>query len=88
MLSIFKNAEFNTNNSQLFFASHNPETFDLLDLGQAYIVERPDSYSSVYKLSEIEDLKKRDNLKKKYRLGMFGGTPDVVDFDYKLKQLL
>lgn len=88
LLSIFKNAEYNIKNSQLFFASHNPETFDLLDLDQVYIVERPDSYSSVYKLSEIEDIKKRDNLKKKYRLGLFGGTPDVVDFDYKIKQLL
>ncbi|KKP68644.1 MAG: Abortive infection protein [Candidatus Moranbacteria bacterium GW2011_GWE1_35_17] len=88
LLSIFKNEEFNAKNAQLFFASHNHETFDLLELDQAYIVEKTDSSSTVYKLSEIEDLKKRDNLKKKYRLGMLGGISDAVAFDHKLKQLL
>jgi len=88
LLSIFKNQEFNTKNAQLFFASHNHETFDLLELDQAYILEKEDSCSTIYKLSEIEDLKKRDSLKKKYRLGMLGGTPDSTNFDYKLKQLL
>jgi hypothetical protein len=88
LLSIFKNEEFNTQNAQIFFASHNHETFDLLELDQAHIVEKTDSSSSVYKLSEIEDLKKRDNLKKKYRLGILGGVPDATTFNYKLKQLL
>lgn len=88
LLSIFKNQEFNTKNAQLFFASHNHETFDLLELDQAYILEKENSCSSIYKLSEVEDLKKRDSLKKKYRLGMLGGTPDSTNFDYKLKQLL
>ena len=88
LLSMFKSKEFNAKNAQLFFASHNHETFDLLELDQAYIVEKVDSCSSVYKLSEIEDLKKRDSLKKKYRLGMLGGVPDATVFDYKLKQLL
>ncbi len=88
LLSIFKNEEFNTKNAQLFFASHNHEMFDLLELDQAYIVEKVNSCSSVHKLSEVEDLKKRDSLKKKYRLGMLGGTPDATNFDYRLKQLL
>jgi AAA15 family ATPase/GTPase len=88
LLSIFKNEKFNTNNSQLFFASHNHETFDLLELDQAHIVEKTSSGSSVYKLSEVEDLNKRDIVKKKYRLGIIGGVPDVVLYDYKLKQLL
>ncbi len=88
LISIFKNPEFNTKNAQLFFASHNHETFDLLELDQAYIIEKIDSCSSVYKLSEIENLKKRDSLKKKYRLGMLGGVPDATTLDYKLKQLL
>ncbi len=88
LISIFKNTTFNTKNAQLFFASHNHETFDLLELDQAHIVEKTDSETSIYKLSDVEGIKKRDNLKKKYRLGMFGGAPDIVAFDYKLKQLL
>ena len=88
LLSLFKSKEFNTKNAQLFFASHNHDTMDLLDLDQTYIVEKMDSSSAVFKLSEVENLKKRDNIKKKYRLGMLGGAPDVSLFDYKLKQLL
>lgn len=88
LLSLFNNKEFNTKNAQLFFSSHNHDTFDLLQLDQAYIVEKKDSGSFAYKLSEVENLKKRDSLKKKYRLGMLGGTPDISTFDYKLKQLL
>lgn len=88
LLSLFKNKEFNTKNAQLFFASHNHDTMDLLDIDQTFIVEKESSSSIVYKLSEIEDVKSRDNIKKKYRLGMFGGVPDVSLFDYKLKQLL
>jgi hypothetical protein len=88
ILSLFRNKEFNTKNSQLFFASHNHDTMDLLDIDQTHIVEKENSSSIVYKLSEVEDDKNRDNIKKKYRLGMFGGTPDVSLFDYKLKQLL
>ncbi len=88
LLSIFKSEEFNANNAQLFFASHNHETFGLLELDQAYIVEKINSFTSVYNLAEVEDLKKRDNLLKKYRLGLLGGVPDSTAFDYKIKQLL
>lgn len=88
LLSIFANKEFNLKNSQLFFASHNHDTIDLLDINQTFIVEKMDISSSIYKLSDIENVKQRDNIKKKYRLGLFGGTPDISLFDYKLKQLL
>lgn len=88
LLSLFKNKEFNIKNAQLFFASHNHDVFDLLELEQAYIVEKTDSSTYAYNLSEVKDLKKRDNLKKKYRLGMLGGTPDAASFDYRLKQML
>jgi hypothetical protein len=88
ILSLFKNREFNTQNAQLFFASHNYDTMDLLEIDQALIVEKENSSSTVCKLSEIKDAKSRDNIKKKYRLGMFGGVPDISLFDYTLKQLL
>ena len=88
LLSIFKNPDFNIKNAQVFFASHNHETFDLLELDQAHLVEKTGTGSIVFKLSEIEDLKKRDNLKKKYRLGILGAVPDVVSFDHRLKQVL
>ena len=88
LLSLFKNSAFNSKNAQLFFASHNHEAFDLLEIDQAFIVEKENICTTVYKLAEIDDLKKRDNIKKKYRLGMLGGVPNTASLDYKLKQLL
>lgn len=88
LLSLFKNNEFNSKNAQLFFTSHNHETFDLLEQDQSHIIEKIDTSTTVFKLSEVEDLQKRDNLKKKYRLGMFGGVPDIIGLEYSLKQLL
>lgn len=88
LLSLFKSKEFNLKNSQLFFASHNHDTIDLLDISQTFIVEKSGVSSFVYKLLDLEDVKQRDNIKKKYHLGLFGGMPDVSLFDYKLKQLL
>lgn len=88
IISLFKNKTFNKNNSQIFFASHNHETFDLLELDQVFIVEKNNENTFAHKLSEISDLNKRDNLKKKYRLGILGGVPDVVDLDFKLKEFL
>lgn len=88
LLALFKDKEVNRNNAQIFFASHNHNTFGLLGLDQAFIVEKTLSYSEYYKVSDIEDIKKRDNIKKKYGLGLLGGSPDVGLFDYVLKQSL
>ena len=88
LLQLFVSDGTNLKHAQLFFSSHNHETLDLLEQDQAHIVEAVDASTTVFKLSEVEDLQKRDNLKKKYRLGMFGGVPDVIDFTYKIKQLL
>jgi len=88
LVGLFKDKERNKNNAQIFFASHNHNTFDLLELDQAYIVEKTLSYSEAYKVSEVEGIKKRDNIKKKYGLGLLGGSPDVELFDYVLKQVI
>lgn len=88
LLSIFVKKEFNEKNSQLIFSSHNHETFDLLMQDQVHIVEKKDDSTSVFSLDEVADLQKRDNIKKRYRLGMFGGVPDITDLEYSLKQML
>lgn len=88
LLSIFGKKEFNEMNSQLIFSSHNHETFDLLLQDQVHIVEKKDDSTCVFSLDEVADLQKRDNIKKRYRLGMFGGVPDITDLEYNLKQML
>jgi hypothetical protein len=88
IISLFKNKDINTNNAQLFFASHNHDTLNLLNLDQIFIVEKEKHSSKAYKVSDLKDVKGRDNLKKKYKLGLLGGTPDVIDFQHALKQFL
>lgn len=88
IISLFANKDVNTNNAQLFFASHNHETLDLLNLDQSFIVEKEKHNSTIYKISDIKEIKNRDNIKKKYRMGILGGTPDTIGFEHMIKQFL
>lgn len=88
LISLFNNKEVNSSNAQLFFASHNYDTLESLNLDQIFIVEKNNNSSIVTKVSEIEDIKSRDNLKKKYSLGFLGGLPDSVDFSHMIKQII
>ena len=88
LISLFKNKDVNTSNAQFFFASHNYDTLDILNLDQIFIVEK-DVYSTVAtEVSKIDQIKNRDNLKKKYSLGFLGGLPDTVDFLHIVRQII
>jgi len=78
----------NENRSQLIFSSHDHEIMGDLELDQIYLVEKELGSSIVYKLSDVEGVQKRDNLSKKYRLGLYGATPDMIDFNYGLNELI
>ena len=87
ILNLFKDKDINKNNAQLFFSSHNQETFDILHNDQAHIVEKKDDVISVSKVSDY-DVKERDNVKRVYRLGSLGGVPDTIDFNRIINNLL
>jgi len=87
ILNLFKDKDINKNNAQLFFSSHNHETFDVLHNDQAHIVEKKDSVITVSKVSDY-DVKERDNVKRVYRLGSLGGVPDTIDFNRIINNLL
>jgi hypothetical protein len=87
ILNIFKDKDINKNNSQLFFSSHNHETFDLLQNDQAHILEKKGENIIATKVSDY-DVKERDNIKKIYRLGSLGGVPDTIDFSRIINNLL
>lgn len=87
ILNLFKDKDINKNNSQLFFSSHNHETFDLLQNDQAHIVTKNDDNITVSKVSDY-DVKARDNVKRVYRLGSLGGVPDTIDFNRVINNLL
>ena len=87
ILNLFKDKDINKNNSQLFFSSHNHETFDLLQNNQAHILEKKDDNIIASKVSDYS-VKERDNIKRIYRLGSLGGVPDTIDFSRIINNLL
>ncbi len=80
MLNLFKDEDINQHNAQIFFSSHNHETFDLLQNDQAHILEKKNTGITISKVSDY-DVRERDNIKSKYRLGSLGGVPDTIDFN-------
>lgn len=87
ILNLFKDKDINKNNAQIFFSSHNHETFDLLQNDQAHILEKNNNNITVNKVSSY-DVKERDNIKRIYRLGSIGGVPDTIDFSRIINNLL
>lgn len=87
ILNLFKDKDINQHNAQIFFSSHNHETFDLLQNNQAHILEKKDNGISVSKVSDY-DVRERDNVKRVYRLGSLGGVPDTIDFNRIINNLL
>ena len=88
VLNLFKDKDLNKNNAQIFFSSHNHETFDLLQNDQAHIIEKNNDNITITKVSEYDDVKERDNIKRVYRLGSLGGVPDTIDFNRIINNLL
>jgi len=87
ILNLFKDKDINKNNAQLFFSSHNHETFDLLQNDQTHVLEKKNGNIIISKVSDY-DVKERDNIKRIYRLGSLGGIPDTIDFSRVINNLL
>jgi len=87
ILNLFKDKDINKNNAQIFFSSHNHETFDLLQNDQAHILEKKKGNIIATKVSDF-DVKERDNIKRIYHLGSLGGIPDTIDFNRVINNLL
>lgn len=87
ILNLFRDKDINKNNAQIFFSSHNHETFDLLHNDQAHILEKKKGNIIATKVSDF-DVKERDNIKRIYRLGSLGGVPDTIDFNRVINNLL
>ena len=87
ILNLFKDKDINKKHAQIFFSSHNHETFDLLQNDQAHILEKKDNNIVLSKVSDY-DVKERDNIKRIYRLGSLGGIPNTIDFNRVINNLL
>lgn len=76
ILNLFKNDEINTHCAQVLFSSHNVELFKELSNHHIYLTEKSEGISDSWRIDEIEGLKERDNIYKKYLSGALGALPD------------
>ena len=80
ILSLFIQPETNPNNAQLIFSTNNESPLEELDKYQVAIVEKnKDGVSRAYRLDEEfgENIRKEDDLAKKYKTGAYGGVPEI-----------
>lgn len=77
ILRMFNSLDINKNNAQLICTTHDVLLLEEdIRRDQIWFVEKNDiSESELYCLSEFIDVRKNDNLLKKYLLGMFGAIP-------------
>ena len=87
LLNLFRDETINKNNAQIFFSSHNHETFDILNNDQAFICEKDRDTMKVIRVDRY-DVKERDNIKRLYRLGSLGGLPDTSRFNWLINNLI
>lgn len=75
IINLFKSKKDNPKNAQLFFSTHNVQILSELDKQQIVIVEKEQSISNAWKLSDVEGVRADENYYSKYLAGVYGGIP-------------
>jgi AAA15 family ATPase/GTPase len=87
IVRIFHNPNLNKNKAQIVFTAHNDILLEkkerILRHDQVWFTSKvKDGSTELYSLSEFEDVKKSDNIVKKYREYDFGARPFIKDLNY------
>lgn len=77
IINLFKDVDTNPRNAQLLFNTHTVEVLKHLRRQHVYFVEKNDGQSDSFRGDQIEGLKDRDNLYKKYISGALGAFPEI-----------
>ena len=79
LLCFFINEEFNPNNAQLIFTTHNTDILDFLGRHRTYLVNKNKTESYCYRLDEIpSDILRNDRpITPAYNQGKIGGVPNL-----------
>lgn len=78
LIKLFINPETNPHNAQIIFTTHSHEILDLLNKEQVLLVEKNEVGSSeAWLLSDMEGIRRDDNLYAKYRSGAYGAVPNI-----------
>lgn len=78
IISIFQNKEFNKNQSQLLFTTHDTNLLDLnfMRRDQIWFAEKDDyGVSDYYSLYNLNNVRKTENIQKNYIRGKYGAIP-------------
>lgn len=78
IISIFQNKEFNKNQSQLLFTTHDTNLLDLnfMRRDQIWFAEKDDyGASDYYSLYNLNNVRKTENIQKNYIRGKYGAIP-------------
>lgn len=77
LLEMFIDPDINPHNAQIIFTCHVHEVLNVLDKTQILLVEKDkDGVSDVWRLDEMQGVRRDDNLYAKYRAGAYGAVPN------------
>ena len=77
LLEMFMDTDVNPHNAQIIFTCHAHEVLNILDKTQILLVEKnKDGISDVWRLDEMQGVRRDDNLYAKYRAGAYGAVPN------------
>lgn len=78
IIELFANSTINPKNSQLLFTSHSLEILNHLEKEQITLVEKQkDCKSELYRLDELNGVRRDDNFYAKYMAGAYGAVPNI-----------
>ncbi|MER8075854.1 AAA family ATPase [Acinetobacter pittii] len=77
ILKIFAHSKWNKNKAQIIFTSHAINIINNLEKEQIYMVEKYDCDSELWRLDQIENVRREDNFAAKYLAGAFGALPNI-----------
>ena len=87
LVDMFNDNEFNKNNAQLIFTTHETSILnqDVLRRDQVWFCDRTDDLSTkVYPLSDFKPRKEFENLENSYLIGRYGALPYFNKVMYKM----
>lgn len=79
LIGLFASKESNPKNAQILFSSHSLELMNHLHKSQIYFAEKRDSVSMAYRLDDFNGVREDDNYYAKYRAGVYGALPEIVE---------
>lgn len=77
ILKLFSHSKWNKNKAQIVFTSHAINIINNLEKEQIYMVEKNDCDSELWRLDQIENVRREDNFAAKYLAGAFGAVPNI-----------